>query len=417
VQCDGINMTSYLFTNGRFLDPRRDELIDGIQVLVEGNLIKEVSDRPIAAGAAQRIDIGRRTLMPGLIDCHIHVVLTEVNLQLLSDVPLTLLSAKGSVAMRAMLERGFTTLRDTGGADWGIKAAVEQGLFVGPRLFIAGAPLSQTGGHGDFRKRTQTRFTCACCSGLSWAARIADGVPEVVKATRDELRKGADHIKLMVSGGVASQLDPLESLQYRMDEIEAAVDEATRWGSYVCAHAYSAKAIERAVRAGVRTIEHGNLVDSPTAQLMAERGAYLVPTLVAYDSLQRRGPDYGLSAYSLAKNELVLEAGLRSLEICRAAGVPIGFGSDLLGQLQTDHCNEFALRAAVMTPQEIIRSATLVNAAIVRQEGRLGEIVPGAFADLLVVDGDPFRDLGVFRNDGGRIEAIMANGNFVRNRM
>ena len=242
-------------------------------------------------------------------------------------------------------------------------------------------------------------------------------MPEVVKAARDELRKGADHIKIMVSGGVSSQLDPLESLQYRVDEIEAAVDEATRWGSYVCAHAYSAKAIERAVRAGVRTIEHGNLVDTPTARLMAERGAYLVPTLVAYDALKRRGPDYGLSAYSLAKNEVVLAAGLRSLEICRAAGVQIGFGSDLLGQLQTDHCTEFTLRAAVMSPQEVIRSATLVNAEIVRQVGKLGELVPGAFADLLVVDGDPYRDLGVFRSDGGRLDAIMANGTFVHNRL
>ena len=410
-------MGAYLFTGGRFLDPRLDDLREGVEVLVEDTLIKEVSDRPIISASAQRIDIGNHTLMPGLIDAHIHVVLTEVNLQLLADVPLTLLAAKGSVAMRAMLNRGFTTLRDTGGADWGIKAAVEQGLFVGPRLFIAGQPLSQTGGHGDFRKRKKTQMFCACCSGLNWAARIADGVPEVVKAARDELRKGADHIKIMVSGGVSSQLDPLESLQYRVDEIEAAVDEATRWGSYVCAHAYSAKAIERAVRAGVRTIEHGNLVDTPTARLMAERGAYLVPTLVAYDALKRRGPDYGLSPYSLAKNEVVLAAGLRSLEICRAAGVQIGFGSDLLGQLQTDHCTEFALRAAVMSPQEVIRSATLVNAEIVRQVGKLGELVPGAFADLLVVDGDPYRDLGVFRSDGGRLDAIMANGAFVRNRL
>jgi imidazolonepropionase-like amidohydrolase len=410
-------MGSYLFTGGRFLDPRRDELIEGVEVLIEDTQIKEVYDRPIGASGAQRIDIGARTLMPGLIDAHIHVVLTEVNLQLLADVPLTLLSAKGSVAMRAMLERGFTTLRDTGGADWGIKAAVEQGLFVGPRLFIAGQPLSQTGGHGDHRKRTQTQSFCACCSGLSWTSRVADGVPDVIKATRDELRKGADHIKLMVSGGVASQLDPLESLQYRVDEIEAAVEEATRWGAYVCAHAYSAEAIARAVRAGVRTIEHGNLIDAPTAALMAEREAFLVPTLVAYDALKRRGPDYGLSSYSLAKNEIVLEAGLRSLDICREAGVRIGFGSDLLGQLQTDHCGEFALRAAVMSPPEIIRSATLVNAAILRHEGRLGELVPGAFADLLVVDGDPYRDLGVFRSDGGKLDAIMANGVFVRNRL
>ena len=145
-------------------------------------------------------------------------------------------------------------------------------------------PISQTGGHGDFRKRTQTGFECACCSGLAYTRRVADGVPEMLRAVRDELRKGADQIKIMVSGGVASQSDPLESLQFRLDEIEAAVEEATRWGTYVCAHAYAAEAIRRAVTPGVRTIEHGNLIDEPTARLMAENEAYLVPTLVAYDA-------------------------------------------------------------------------------------------------------------------------------------
>jgi imidazolonepropionase-like amidohydrolase len=408
-------MSSYVFSGGRFLNPRRDDLQDNISVLVEDGTVKEVADRPITSPSATHINLRGRTLMPGLIDAHIHIVLTEVNLRLLADVPLTLLAAKGSVAMRAMLHRGFTTLRDTGGADYGIKAAVEQGLFEGPRLFIAGQPLSQTGGHADHRLRTQDRDFCACCSGLSWTARVADGVPEVIKATRDELRKGADHIKIMVSGGVASQADPLESLQYRIDEIEAAVDEATRWGTYVCAHAYSAKAIHRAVTAGVRTIEHGNLIDTPTAQLMADRGAYLVPTLIAYDALKRRGSDYGLSSYSLAKNELVLHAGLRSLEIAGNAGVKIGFGSDLLGQLQNDHCNEFALRREVMSAQDIIRSATLVNAEIIRQEGRLGELIPGAHADLLVVEGDPYRDLSVFQDQGRNIAAIMLGGRFIKN--
>jgi imidazolonepropionase-like amidohydrolase len=412
-----VDVTSYLFSGGRFLDPRLDDLQDGISVLIEDGMVKEVADRPVTSSSAIRVDLRGRTLMPGLIDAHIHVVLTEVNLRLLADVPLTLLAAKGSVAMRAMLHRGFTTLRDTGGADYGMKAAVEQGLFEGPRLFIAGAPLSQTGGHADHRLRTQDRAFCACCSGLAWTARVADGVPEVIKATRDELRKGADHIKIMVSGGVASQADPLESLQYRIDEIEAAVDEATRWGTYVCAHAYSAKAIERAVTAGVRTIEHGNLIDAPTAQLMAARGAYLVPTLVAYDALKRRGPDYGLSSYSLAKNELVLHAGLRSLEIARNAGVKIGFGSDLLGQLQNDHCNEFTIRREAMSAQDIVRSATLVNAEIVRQEGRLGELIPGAHADLLVVDGDPYRDISMFLGEGRNIAAIMLGGRFVKNAM
>jgi imidazolonepropionase-like amidohydrolase len=386
-----------------------------MQVLVEDGFVREVSATPIASASAEHVDLGGRTLMPGLIDAHIHLVLTEVNIRLLSDVPVTLLAAKGSVGARAMLMRGFTTLRDTGGADWGLKAAIDQGLFVGPRVFIVGQPISQTGGHGDFRSRTQSTVFCACCSGLSWSARVADGVPDVIKAVRDELRKGADHIKIMVSGGVASQLDPLESLQYRVDEIEAAVDEATRWGTYVAAHAYSAKAVERAVRAGVRTIEHGNLIDAPVAALMAERGAYLVPTLVTYDSMKRRGAEYGLSAQSLAKNEVVLHAGVRSLEIARAAGVKIGFGTDLLGQLQNDHTNEFTIRREAMSAPDVIRSATLVNAEIVRHPGELGELVPGAFADALVVDGDPYRDLSVFNAEGNRIAAIMLNGRFVKN--
>lgn len=405
---------AFLFTGGRFLDPRQDALRDGVEVLVEDGLVKEVSDGTIRAAHATRVELGGRTLMPGLIDAHIHLTLTEVNLQLLADVPLTLLAAKGSVNARNMLMRGFTALRDTGGADWGLKAALEQGLFQGPRLFIAGQPISQTGGHGDFRKRTQTAFGCPCCAGISWVARVADGLPEVIRATRDELRKGADHIKIMASGGVASQLDPLESLQYRVDEIEAVVDEATRWGTYVCAHAYSAAAITRAVRAGVRTIEHGNLIDEAAAKLMAERGAFLVPTLVAYHSMRERAAEFGMSGYSLAKNDIVLEAGLRSLDICRSAGVEIGFGTDLLGQLQNDQCNEFLIRAGIMSAQEIIRSATLVNARILRQEGKLGELIPGAHADLLVVDGDPYRDLAVFQGEGAKIPAIMLGGRFVK---
>jgi imidazolonepropionase-like amidohydrolase len=356
--------------------------------------------------------------MPGLIDAHIHLLLSEVNLQLLSDLPLTLLTAKGAAAMRAMLMRGFTTLRDTGGADRGIKSAVELGLFEGPRLFISGRPISQTGGHFDLRKRAQTRLGgCPCCTGVSFVSCVADGLPEVIQATRDELRKGADQIKIMASGGVSSQLDPLESVQFRVDEIEAVVEEAARWGTYVCAHAYSSAAVARAVRAGVRTIEHGNLIDAATAKLMADKGAFRVPPLVAYDSLQRRGPDYGLSDYSLAKNKIVLDAGLHSLEIARAAGVSIGFGSDLLGQLQNDQCDEFAIRADIMRPAEIIRSATLVNAQIVRQEGRLGELIPGAHADLLVVDGDPYEDLSVLADEGAHISAIMLGGRFVTNRL
>jgi imidazolonepropionase-like amidohydrolase len=388
-----------------------------MEVLVEENRIKEVSDRAIQSSGAVRIDIGKRTLMPGLIDAHVHIFLSEVNLTALESVPLTLLAARGIASMRSMLMRGFTTLRDVGGADHGIKTATQSGIVESPRIFIAGRAISQTGGHADFRHKTQSAFECSCSSGVSYTARLADGVPEVIRAVRDELRKGADHVKIMVSGGVASQSDPLESVQYRTDEIEAACQEAARWGTYVAAHAYTAAAIKHAVGAGVRTIEHGNLIDAEAATLMAGRGAFLVPTLVAYESLRRRGRDYGLTDYSLAKNETVLNAGLRSLELARAAGVPIGFGSDLLGQLQNDQCREFLIRREAMSPQEIIRSATIVNARILRRERQLGELVAGAFADLLVIDGNPYEDVSLFADGGPALSTIMKDGCFYRNRL
>ena len=410
-------MSSFLFSGGRFLDPRRGELMDGIEVLIEGERVKEISDRPIKSAAATRIELGGRTLMPGLIDAHLHVFLNEVNIGALDAVPLTLLAINGALALKNSLMRGFTSVRDTAGGDFGIKAAVERSLIEAPRLFISGQALSQTGGHGDFRKRTQRALGCDCCSGLAYTARIADGVPDVIKATRDELRKGADFIKIMVSGGVASQADPLESLQYRMDEIEAAVEEATNWGKYVAAHAYSAQAVMRAVSAGVRTIEHGNLIDEPTAATMARKGAFLVPTLIAYDSMRRRGRDYGLSEYSLQKNEVVLAAGLRSVELARNAGVKIGFGTDLLGQLQDDQCREFLIRAELMKPADIIHSATIVNAEILQRADELGELKPGAFADLIVVDGNPLADLGLFQDEGRHLSAIMKGGRFYKNRL
>jgi len=353
--------------------------------------------------------------MPGLIDAHAHVYLSEVNIGRLADVPLTLMAARAGPLMRAMLDRGFTTVRDTGGADWGIREAVETGQMAGPRLFIAGQSLSQTGGHGDFRLRTEGEHACQCCSGVQLISRIVDGVPQMLHAVRDELRKGADHIKLMVSGGVASPRDPLEATQFTREEIAAAVGEATAWGKYVGAHAYGTDAIRRAVECGVRSIEHGNFVDAQTAKLMRERGAFIVPTLVAYDAMKRRGRDYGLPPVSLEKNERVLAAGLRSLEICREAGVPIAFGSDLLGQLQNDQSREFLIRGEAMSPLEVIRSATLINARLLRREGLLGTVRPGALADLLVVDGNPLRDLGFLQDQGAHLKAIMKGGQFHKN--
>jgi imidazolonepropionase-like amidohydrolase len=228
------------------------------------------------------------------------------------------------------------------------------------------------------------------------------------------LRKGADHIKIMISGGVASPYDPLESLQFTEEEIKAAVDSATNWGKYVAAHAYSAPAIRRGVECGVRSIEHGNLVDESTATLMAERGAFVVPTLVTYDSMARRGRELGLSPSTLEKNKKVLECGLRSLEIFKSAGVEMGFGSDLLGILQPDQSREFLLRSEVLSPAEVIRSATITNARLLGREAELGIIRPGALADMLVVQGNPLQDLEVLQNQGASMPVIIQGGRFVK---
>ena len=414
---EGDQRVLILFQNSRLLDPEATDLKDGISVLVEDGRIREVSDRPIRTGEAQVIDVAGKTLMPGLIDAHIHVYLSEVNIGRMAEMPISLMAARSGPLMRAMLDRGFTTVRDTGGADWGIREAVETGQMVGPRLFIAGQSISQTGGHGDFRKRTESDAPCSCCSGVGFISRIADGVPQMLHAVRDELRKGADHIKLMVSGGVASPHDPLEATQFTREEILAATGETASWGSYCAAHAYGADAIRRAVECGVRTIEHGNFVDAETAALMRAKGAFLVPTLVAYDAMKRRGKELGLPAVSLEKNERVLAAGLRSLETAKAAGVPIGYGSDLLGGLQVDQSREFLIRSEAMSPIEIIRSATLVNARLLRKESELGQVKPGYLADLLVVDGNPLRDLNLFQEQGAHLSVIMKGGHFHKNRL
>jgi imidazolonepropionase-like amidohydrolase len=410
-------MTQYLFKRFEMLDPDLDEPLQGHELLVEGERIREVSARPIKSADATVIDCGGRTLMPGLIDSHVHVTLSEVNLRQLEHVPLTLMTARATVLMRAMLDRGFTSVRDTGGADWGIKTAVQQELVPAPRLFIAGRAIGPTGGHSDGRRRTDPGGPCHCCNAMAFTHCIADGPDAVRKAVREEMRQGCDHVKLMMSGGVASPYDPLDSLQFSPQEVAAAVEEAHAFGRYVCAHAYTAEAITRAAHAGVRTIEHGNLIDEPAARLMAEKGMFLVANLVTYYAMRERAAEYGMSAEMLAKNDLVIDGGLRSLEICKRAGVPVAYGTDLLGQLQVDQSREFRIRSEVMRPIEIVRSATTIGAKVLRQEGQLGCLRPGAFADLLVVDGNPLKNVDLLADQGKHISVIMKGGRFHKNRL
>lgn len=403
-----------LLRNLALLDPVAGELAGGVEVLVKGPLIAEVRRGAIAAGGAEVIDLGGRTLMPGLIDLHCHI--TGECLPTAPRMLPSLITAHAARVLLGMVSRGFTTIRDAGGADHGHKRALEMGLFPGPRLFVSGRAISQTGGHGDSRSPADLREPPPCCAQFPGIGRIADGVPEVRKAVRDELRLGADQIKVMAGGGVVSLSDPIDSIQYSTEELEAMVDEATRAGKYVMAHSITAESVQRCVRAGVRTIEHGTLIDEPTARLMAQAGTYLVPTLAIYNVIKNDGPRLGFSETSMEKVQEVWAAGPRSLEIAAAAGVRMGFGTDV-ARCPERQGDEFLLRGAVLGAADVIRSATVVAAQILRQEGRLGVIRPGACADLLAVDGNPLDDLRLLAGQGEHLALVIANGRVLKNRL
>jgi imidazolonepropionase-like amidohydrolase len=414
-------MHAVLFSHAALLDPVRDELLEDHHVLVEDGLVKEVSDRPLAARGAEVVNLAGRTLMPGLIDLHVHVMATQLDLAGQVSLPDALVTMRAVPLLAAMLRRGFTTVRDAGGAGIGLKRAVAEGAVAGPRLFISGHALSQTGGHGDTRSRSDfLRPIAACgCFRAGALSRVVDGVDNVRRAVREELQMGADQIKIMASGGIASPTDPIAAWGYADDEVRAIVHEANARQTYVMAHAYTAESIERVIRMGVRTIEHGNLVDERVAALMAAHGAFMVPTLATYDALATEGAQLGLPAESVAKIESVRSAGLQALQACVRAGVRIGFGTDLLGASQRRQSDEFRIRAEVQSPLEIIRSATVVGAQVLKMEDRLGRLVPGAYADLLVVDGNPIADLSCLWGHGGqgeRITLVMKEGRICHDR-
>jgi imidazolonepropionase-like amidohydrolase len=404
-----------IIENATLLDLVNGDEKPGFHIAVDGSAIVAVSERPISSDAATRIDLRGQWLLPGLIDAHFHAVITETNPADSRDLPPTLMTARAGTLLRNALLRGFTTVRDMGGADWGLRAATAEGALLGSRLFIAGRAMSQTGGHGDLRRRTESDSECNCAHALAYMSVIADGVCEVRRAAREQLRQGADHLKVFISGGVVSPSDPLTSAQYTEEELGAIVHEAHSWGSYVAAHAYTADAISRAVVSGVRTIEHGNLLDAPSAALMATHGAFLVPTLVTYDVMQKHSASLRLTQASLEKLRTVIKAGIESVELALAAGVAVGFGTDLLGAMHAYQSDEFLIRARVQKCHEVLRSATEVNARILRQEGRLGVIAPGATADLVACVANPLRDLGVLGGQGEGIRLIIKDGLIVKN--
>ena len=403
-------MTQTLFKNGNVFDPGRGTILERHDVLVDGDRIVSISPTPIEAPGAKVIDVTGKTVMPGLIDCHVHVLASNANLGVNACMPAVLTAIRALPILEAMLARGFTTVRDAGGADWALAQAISIGLVSGPRIFPSGKALSQTGGHGDFRDRSDQLEPCSCAFRVGAIARVVDGVDAVRLAAREEIQKGATQIKIMASGGVASPVDPIANTQYSEDEIRAIVAEAEAAQTYVMAHAYTGRAISRAVRCGVRTIEHGNLVDRAAADIMREHGAFVVPTLVTYDALARDGARLGMPAESIAKVEKVRQAGRDSLRIYADAGVPMGFGSDLLGEMHADQSQEFSIRAELIGNLEAIRSATSIAAAILQRDGELGTVSEGAMADLIVVNGNPLSDIKLLSEGATHIAMVMQGG-------
>jgi len=404
--------------NATLFDSVNGALRPGACVTIDQDRIADVSFTSAGAGDWRVVDLAGRILLPGLIDAHVHVTATIPDLFRLSMLPQSLITAQAKDILLSMLMRGFTTVRDASGADAGLVQAIELGHFIGPRLFIAGRAITQTGGHGDTRPAFfRGAGQCACCGAMGRFGKVADGVGEVRRAVREELRNGAHHVKVMAGGGVASPSDPLEGTQYSVEEMTAIVEEARAARTYVMAHAYSPEAIARAVRCGVRTIEHGNLIDEETAKVMAEYGAYLVPTLATYDSLSRGGTNLGWNADMLAKLEKVSRQGVDAIRIARSAGVKIGFGTDLLGDMHADQSNAFTLQAEAMPAAEVLRSATFVNAEMMGQAGKLGVVAPGACADLVVVDGNPLEDLTLLQHQGKHLPLILKAGVLLKNEL
>jgi len=405
-----------VFRNASLFDSRKGVLRRNATVVVEGGCIAHVAYQPAKIKDARVYDLKDKVLLPGLIDCHVHVTAVDHDVLRLTMQPPSLITALARDVLEGMLLRGFTTVRDAAGADFGLQEAVERGIFKGPRLFIAGWPLTQTGGHGDARPKGARTMFCTC-AGLGLFGAVADGVAEVRRAAREQLRNGANHLKVMAGGGVMSPTDPIEGTQYSIEELRAICEEAEAANTYVMAHAYSPRSIERAVRAGVRSIEHGNLLDEKSARTMKECGAYLVPTLATYTALDEQAGTLKLPANQLEKLHRVRDRGIEAIRIAKAAGVPIAFGTDLLGSMQLRQSSEFALRLPAMTPVEILQSATSVAAELIGQSGKLGVIAPGASADLLVVEGDPTKDLAPLQAPERGLLAVMKAGRFYRNRL
>jgi imidazolonepropionase-like amidohydrolase len=408
-------MAVTILRNASVLDPERGELDEGQSVVVDGGRIADVGPGLTGPDDAVVVDVGGRTVMPGLIDAHTHPAVVDEDIFAMAEWPPYYVAARASRALEGMLMRGFTTIRDVGGGDFGLARAVEDGYFTGPRIRFGGKQLSQTGGAGDWRAPSRRVYDDNYYSAALGV--ICDGVPEVRRAVREEVRRGAHHIKVYLSGAVDSPSDRVDSTQFSLEELHAIVEEATAANIYVAGHAYTSRAINRGLECGIRSIEHGNLMDASSIPLFRKYEAFYVPTIVTYQTLARKSREGRLPADIDVKLKEVIDGALGALEMAHAAGIPIVYGTDLFADMHDQQLQEFVIRSEVQPPADIIRAATTTAAQLLRMAGDVGVVAPGALADLLVIDGNPLDDIRVLTTPEQTLKLIMKDGQIYKNEL
>ncbi|KIW07408.1 uncharacterized protein PV09_02251 [Verruconis gallopava] len=411
--------SSVHFKNARIVDTLNAKIIEGQDVFVSGGKFvaslaaEELDD-------AQVVDLENKYFVcPGLIDCHVHLTANagQESMGALFQASANAIAYRTTWNAKQMLRRGFTTVRDTGGADHALRQAIEEGLVQGPRLFIAGKALSQTGGHGDLRQAHQgSGFKC-CDSVTPGFARVCDGVPACLEAARDELRQGADCLKIMVGGGVSSPSDPLDALQFTAEEIQAITTCARQMGRIVTAHAYTVAAIRHAIDNGCRGIEHANFIDEDTAKLCRDRGVTVTPTLITYKAMSEPPYEQFLPPEGRVKNTQVLASGVDALKTLAATGVNVCFGTDLLAGMHSRQNEEFLIRKAALSDAAVLQSATINAARYLGVENMLGQVKEGYTADLLLLTSDPLEDVGALAKPEESIVAIVKDGRVVSSKL
>lgn len=400
-------MSSLILKNANVIDVITGN-INCNDIKINNGLIDEIGNN-LSNSSSHVLNLSGKFIMPGLCDAHVHVTAFTADFSKLKNTSPFYVGIKSLEILNGMLSRGFTTVRDAGGADWGLSKHISENPTLGPRLLFCGHALSQTGGHGDMRGPGENSLhQCFCCAGLG---HICDGLPEVLRASREEIRRGATHLKIMASGGVSSPTDRITSTQFSEEELLAIVNEADAANIPVMAHAYTARAINRALKCGVTSIEHGNLLDKESINLLKNKNAFLVPTLIIYQALIEQGVEAGLSKEMVNKTYEVLDAGIEALSFAEKNNVQIVYGTDLLGIMHPRQLEEFNLRSKVIEPLKLLQQATVNASKLFSMEDKIGQVKEGFNADLIVLNSNPLDKIKCLTKPEKHLNHVIKGGN------